>query len=100
MSQIAKTITGLAIAAVLSSPAVAQGVVTRRSISLPMAQTIANAVIAKCRSMGFKISVSVLDHGGLALVMLRDPASTQSKAAIARLTRRLLAACRSRSATT
>ena len=37
-----------------------------------MAQAIANAVIAKCQSMGFKISVSVLDRGGLALVMLRD----------------------------
>jgi uncharacterized protein GlcG (DUF336 family) len=72
MSQIAKTIAGLAIAAVLSSPATSQGVVTQKSISLPMAQTIANAVIAKCQSMGFKISVSVLDRGGLALVMLRD----------------------------
>ena len=37
-----------------------------------MAQTIANGAIAKCQSMGFKISVSVLDRGGLALVMLRD----------------------------
>ena len=72
MSQIAKTIAGLTIAAVLSSPATSQGVVTQKSISLPMAQTIANAVIAKCQSMGFKISVSVLDRGGLALVMLRD----------------------------
>ena len=72
MSQIAKTIIGLAIGVVLSSPAVAQGVVTQKSISLPMAQTIANAVIAKCQSIGFKISVSVLDRGGLALVMPRD----------------------------
>ncbi len=44
----------------------------QKSISLPIAQTIANAVIAKCQSQGFKISVSVLDRGGLALVMLRD----------------------------
>jgi len=72
MSQTAKTATALAIAATLSSPAFAQGVVTQKSISLPMAQTIANAVIAKCQSMGYKISVSVLDRGGLALVMLRD----------------------------
>jgi uncharacterized protein GlcG (DUF336 family) len=72
MPKIARTIPALAIAAALSSPAGAQGVVTQKSISLPMAQTIANAVIAKCQSMGFKISVSVLDRGGLALVMLRD----------------------------
>jgi len=72
MSQIVKTATALVVAATLSSPALAQGVVTQKSISLPMAQTIANAVIAKCQSMGYKISVSVLDRGGLALVMLRD----------------------------
>ena len=72
MSHIARTIAGLAIAAAISSPVAAQGVVTQKSISLPMAQAIANAVIAKCQSMGFKISVSVLDRGGLALVMLRD----------------------------
>ena len=79
MSHIARTIAGLAIAAAISSPVAAQGVVTQKSISLPMAQAIANAVIAKCQSMGFKISVSVLDRGGLALVMLdvaagRNPA--------------------------
>jgi len=73
MSRIAEIVTGLATAALLSAPAAAQGVVTQKSISLPMAQTIANAVIAKCQSMGYKISVSVLDRGGgLALVMLRD----------------------------
>ena len=72
MSQFAKAVTGLAVAAAFTSPAAAQGVVTQRSISLPMAQNIANAVIAKCQSMGYKISVSVLDRGGLALVMLRD----------------------------
>ena len=72
MSQIARTTTAFAIAALLSAPALAQGVVTQKSISLPMAQTMANAVIAKCQSMGYKISVSVLDRGGLALVMLRD----------------------------
>jgi uncharacterized protein GlcG (DUF336 family) len=72
MSRIAKAAAGMTIAITLSSPVIAQGVITQKSISLPMAQTIANAVIAKCQSMGYKISVSVLDRGGLALVMLRD----------------------------
>jgi uncharacterized protein GlcG (DUF336 family) len=67
-----KTSTAFVVTAALSSSAFAQGVVAQKSISLPMAQTIANAVIAKCQSMGYKISVSVLDRGGLALVMLRD----------------------------
>jgi uncharacterized protein GlcG (DUF336 family) len=72
MPQITKAVTGIALAATLSSSAVAQGVVTQKTLSLAMAQTIANAAIAKCQSMGFKIAVSVLDRGGLALVMLRD----------------------------
>jgi uncharacterized protein GlcG (DUF336 family) len=72
MSQITRTATGFAVAAALSSPAFAQGIIIQKSISLPVAQAIANGAIAKCQSMGFKISVSVLDRGGLALVMLRD----------------------------
>ena len=72
LMSIAKIIARIATAAALSSSALAQGVVTQKSISLPMAQTIANGAIAKCQSMGFKISVSVLDRGGLALAMLRD----------------------------
>jgi uncharacterized protein GlcG (DUF336 family) len=76
MHQIAKAVTGIALAATLSSSAVAQGVVTQKTLSLVMAQTIANAAIAKCQSMGFKIAVSVLDRGGLALVMLRDESAS------------------------
>jgi uncharacterized protein GlcG (DUF336 family) len=76
MPQIIKAVTGIALAATLSSSAVAQGVVTQKTLSLAMAQTIANAAIAKCQSMGFKIAVSVLDRGGLALVMLRDESAS------------------------
>jgi uncharacterized protein GlcG (DUF336 family) len=76
MPQIAKAVTGIALAAMLSSSAVAQGVVTQKTLSLAMAQTIANGAIAKCQSMGFKIAVSVLDRGGLALVMLRDESAS------------------------
>jgi uncharacterized protein GlcG (DUF336 family) len=76
MPQITKAVTGIALAATLSSSAVAQGVVTQKTLSLAMAQTIANAAIAKCQSMGFKIAVSVLDRGGLALVMLRDESAS------------------------
>ena len=36
-----------------------------------MAQTIANAALAQCESMGFKVSVAVLDRDGLPIVMLR-----------------------------
>jgi uncharacterized protein GlcG (DUF336 family) len=54
-----------------SSSALAQGLVTEKNLSLTMAQTIANGAIDKCKALGFKISVVVVDRDGLQLVMLR-----------------------------
>lgn len=70
MSPISKAFVGFAFAAALSSPAGAQ-VLTQKNVSVAMAQTIANAALAQCESMGFKVSVTVLDRDGLAVVMLR-----------------------------
>ncbi len=72
MSPITRVLSSFAIAAVLSSPAGAQGIVTQKNITLELAQTIANAAIAKCRSMGYKISVTVVDREGLPIIMMRD----------------------------
>jgi len=72
MSLISRTLAGFAVTAVLSSPGGAQGIVTQKNITLALAQTIANAAIAQCRSMGYKISVTVVDREGLPIVMLRD----------------------------
>ena len=66
-----KTFAGLTIATALSSTVFAQGVVTQKNVSLAMAQAIAQAALAQCESMGFKVSVAVLDRGGLTIVMLR-----------------------------
>ena len=72
MSSISKGLASLAVAAVLSSPVGAQGIVMQKNITLGLAQTIANAAIAQCRSMGYKISVTVVDREGLPIVMMRD----------------------------
>jgi len=72
MSSISKGLVGFTVAAVLSSPVGAQGIVMQKNITLELAQTIANAAIAQCRSMGYKISVTVVDREGLPLVMMRD----------------------------
>jgi uncharacterized protein GlcG (DUF336 family) len=72
MSPISKSLASFAIAAALSAPAGAQGIVTQKNITLALAQTIANAAVAQCRSMGYKISVTVVDREGLPLVMMRD----------------------------
>jgi uncharacterized protein GlcG (DUF336 family) len=71
MSLSLKTFAGLAIATALSSPVVAQGLVTQKNVSLAMAQSIAQAALAQCESMGFRVSVAVVDRGGLTIVMLR-----------------------------
>ena len=72
MSPISKGLASFAVIAVLSSPVGAQGIVMQKNITLELAQTIANAAIAQCRSMGYKISVTVVDREGLPLVMMRD----------------------------
>ncbi len=64
-----------AVAAVVSVPASAQGIVTQKNISLALAQAIANAALAQCESMGFRVSVTVVDRAGLPLVMLRGDGS-------------------------
>jgi uncharacterized protein GlcG (DUF336 family) len=71
MASALKLFAGLAAAAVLASSAQAQGLLTQKNISLAMAQTIANAAMDKCKAMGFKVSVEVVDRDGLPLVMLR-----------------------------
>ena len=72
MSSISKGLASLAVAAVLSSPVGAQGIIMQKNITLELAQTIANAAIAQCRSMGYKISVTIVDREGLPIVMMRD----------------------------
>ena len=62
---------GAALTSVLLSSADAQGLVSEKNISLSMAQTIANAAMEKCKEMGFKVSVTVVDRAGLPIVMLR-----------------------------
>jgi uncharacterized protein GlcG (DUF336 family) len=71
MSSILKTVVGIAFATVIWSPAHAQGLVTERNISLAMAQTIANGAIDKCKEMGYRVSVTVVDRARLPIVMLR-----------------------------
>src|SRR3974377_847528 len=72
MSPITRSFTGLVLVAVLTSSASAQSVITQKNISMALAQTIANAAIAQCRSMGYKTSVTVVDREGLPMVMLSD----------------------------
>lgn len=71
MSPLLKTLAASAAILVLSSSARAQGLVTEKNLSLGMALTIAQAALQKCESLGFKVSVAVVDRAGLTLVALR-----------------------------
>ena len=71
MSSIFKIFGSVACAVVLSSNASAQGLVSQKDIPLAMAKTIAEAAMDKCKELGFKVSVVVVDRAGLPLVMLR-----------------------------
>ena len=71
MSSTLKILGGIVVSVALSSAAYAQSLVSEKNISLAMAQTIANAAMEKCKEMGFKVSVAVVDRAGLQIVMLR-----------------------------
>ena len=71
MSAIFKIFGAVAIALALWSNASAQGLVSQKNIPLAMAKTIAEAAMDKCKELGFKVSVVVVDRAGLPLVMLR-----------------------------
>ena len=72
MTSALKIFSGIAIAAALCAPAVAEdGLLTQKSLSLGMAQAIAIGAMESCKAMGYRISVAVLDRDGLTMVMLR-----------------------------
>jgi uncharacterized protein GlcG (DUF336 family) len=76
MSSITKCLAGFlastAAAALVAAPAAAQGVLTQKNVSLELARTIADAALAKCRAMGYRIAVSVVDRDGLPVIMMYD----------------------------
>jgi uncharacterized protein GlcG (DUF336 family) len=76
MSPLSKSFASFAFIALLSSPAAAQqGLLSQKNVSEWMAQTIATTALAKCESMGFKVSVVVIDRDGLPIVTLRGDGS-------------------------
>ena len=82
-----QTLRGLAtvgMLATLCAHANAQGVVMQRNVSLQLAQTIAQATLAECRSQGFNTAVAVVDRAGQPMVMLRTEQATAQMLEMAR----------------
>jgi len=52
-----------------------QDLLTQKVIAVDMAQTMAQATVAQCRANGYRVSVSIIDNGGLLKAFLRDDGS-------------------------
>ena len=73
---LARVIFSLALPVVLLAlPAAAQEVLTEKALSLDLAQGIAEAALAKCRTDGNHVSITVVDRDGLIKAVLRDDGS-------------------------
>ena len=69
-TKILGTLAALLSASLLASSAQAQ-LANEKNLTLAMAQAIADGAMEKCKSMGFKVSVAVIDRDGLPIVTLR-----------------------------
>ncbi len=76
MTRIVAAWAALGFVAVLGGPALAQGVVMQRNLSLALAKTIAEATLAECQAKGFHTAAAVVDRAGQPLVLLRDEQAT------------------------
>lgn len=84
MSYTFKTLLAIVLASTVSTFAAAQGLITQRNLSLPMAKTIAEAALAACKAKGFNTAVAVVDRAGQVMVILRDEQATAQQAEMAR----------------
>src|SRR5918912_970122 len=56
----------------LSSPAIAQQVLSEKQISLPLAHDIAMTAVEECRKGGFRVAAVVVDRAGRIKFIARD----------------------------
>src|SRR5262245_60503105 len=70
MSCRSRIFAAIAIAVAWSGPALSQGLVTQRNLSLAMAKAIAEGTLAECKSKGFSTAAAVVDRAGQIMVLL------------------------------
>jgi uncharacterized protein GlcG (DUF336 family) len=71
--------------AVLSASASAQNVPTQKTVTLEMAQSMAQEAMATCRANGYRVTVLVVDALNIPKAMLRDDGATPATAQVAML---------------
>jgi len=78
MSHIRFSVVAIAVfvlAGAFSTTALSQDLLTQKVISVDMATTMAQATVAQCRANGYRVSVSIIDNGGLLKAFLKDDGS-------------------------
>ena len=60
------------LAAVSSTAGAQQGLIVHKALSLDMAMSMAQGSLEKCRSMGYKCAITVLDATGRTIIALQD----------------------------
>jgi uncharacterized protein GlcG (DUF336 family) len=84
MKQARFAVLGLA-AVAFSGSACSQQLPNQKVLTLDIAQTIAQAALAKCRADGFKVTVTVVDSANAVKVVLRDDGATIASAEVGRM---------------
>ena len=69
----------------LSTSAIAQGLPTRKVLTIDVALAIAQEAMAKCRADGYKATVTVVDSGNAVKVVLRDDGASLGTMELGRL---------------
>ncbi len=72
-------------AAMMTASASAQGLPSQKVVTVDLAQTMAQAAMARCRADGYKVSVLVVDSLNAAKAFLRDDGATASTVEVAKM---------------
>src|SRR4029077_17435653 len=78
MSQIRFSVLAIAVFVLVgafSMTALSQDLLTQKTMSMEMAQSMAQATVAQCRANGYRVSVTIIDNSGLLKAFLRDDGS-------------------------
>jgi uncharacterized protein GlcG (DUF336 family) len=77
-------ISAVALAA-FSTTAFAQELPTQKMLTLDVAQTIAQGAMEKCRSEGYKVTVTIVDSSNLPKLLLRDDGAARATVQIGQM---------------
>ncbi|HEV2200807.1 MAG TPA: heme-binding protein [Bryobacteraceae bacterium] len=69
----------------LGSTAFAQGLPSMKVITVDLAESMAQAAMAKCRADGYKVTVMVVDHANMMKALLRDDGAGMATIEVARM---------------